>query len=95
MGFGDPFLLFLILKKDEEQLLVVGGSFFSSKKFLSAGQSAVVRGQHEIWNFVGKFVTSRMLIKKKHGSCLSPTTIRPTQYKINNLVLKPNHPDYA
>lgn len=24
----------------------------------------MVRGQHEIWNFVGKFVTSRMLIKK-------------------------------
>ena len=67
MGLGDAFLLFLIQKKDEEQLLVVGGSFSPSKKFLSAGQSAVVRGQHEIWNFVGKFVTSRMLIKKVSG----------------------------
>ena len=70
MGFGDPFLLFLIQNKDEEHLLVVvfWGSFFPFEKFLSAGQSAVVRGQHEIWNFVGKFVTSRMLIK--YVSCI-------------------------
>ena len=51
-------------KCHHQRVVGVGGSLFPFEKFLSAGQSAVVRGQHEIWNFVGKFVTSRMLIKK-------------------------------